>query len=122
MPDPIEPDLDDASALDAISDEPLLDEADERPGLGGAQISLWGVFGLMTALSIYFALERYHHGLFAAHLLAAMGLTVLVVLPALWVIGWLARAFIDGEVLMPLAMVAIVITGGVLAVLFSVWR
>ncbi len=114
-------DSDEPNVAESSLDEPLLDE-NERDGLGGGQLSLLGMLGLLTVLSIYFALRRYHQGQFGIHLLAAVGLTVVVVLPGLWLVALLVRLVADGDVLVPLAILAVVITGGVLASLFSFWR
>jgi hypothetical protein len=120
--DSVEPD-DEAAEYEELSlDEPLFNEPRERESLGGAQLSLLGMFGLLTVASIYFALERYHHGQFGIHLLAATGLTVVVVLPGLWVVAWLTKIIADGDVLVPLVILALVVTGGVMAGLFSMWR
>jgi hypothetical protein len=115
--DPVEPD-DEADEYEELK----LIEPREQASLGGAQLSLLGMFGLITVASIYFALEHYHHGQFGIHLLAAVGLTVVVVLPGLWLVAWLMRIIAEGDVLVPLAILAIVVAGGVMAGLFAMWR
>jgi hypothetical protein len=88
--------------------------AAQRP-LGPYQFSLLGIAGLMTVCGAYFALERWHGGGLGLGMLIAMSLAAAVLLPAIWVIMWIARTLTEGSVLGMLLWLTLAIAGAMFA-------
>jgi hypothetical protein len=95
-------------------DEPEDSDEQSRRQLRAHQLSLMGLFALVTVCGVYFFLERTHRGQFGLHALAGVAVVVVLALPALWLAAWVARAIIDAEVSIMITLVVVAIVGAVL--------